>query len=168
MNYYDEEYLLHYGVKGMRWGVRRDLRLLANNRRNNAVRKAKQQYDVGNITKEQKKAAIKKADMYKKNFLEKTKQEFESATSRKKQYEMEQDISRKAIKEVPNRQLKNGARKVNHLFTGYQIGANAAVAALGIASTPALAPIYIGAIAGTAAGALGRQWLIDKGIDKWS
>lgn len=160
--------LCHYGVKGMRWGVRHDLRLLANNRRNNAVRKVKQQYDMGKITKDQKKTAIQKANLDKKKYLEKTKREFESTTSQRKRYEMENKIASQAIKEVPNRQLKNGARRVNQMFTGYQIGANVAAATLVATSMPALAPMLIASVAGTTAGALGRQWLIDKGIDKLS
>lgn len=42
--------LAHYGVPGMRWGVRRNLHVLSNNRRNNAVRDARIKYKNKQIT----------------------------------------------------------------------------------------------------------------------
>lgn len=43
----NEVTIYHYGVKGMKWGVRRDFRVLANNRRNKAIKEAKRDYNLG-------------------------------------------------------------------------------------------------------------------------
>lgn len=168
MEYYYEDYLMHYGVKGMKWGVRRDVRLLANNRRNNTVRKIKNQYETGKITSEQKKAAIKKANNIKKAYIKKTESDYINAKTERDRNIMERDIKKQSISEVPNRRLKNGARIVNHILNGVDIGANVAAAGFMATAVPPLGPMYIGSAAVVSAVAAGRNWLIDKGIDKLS
>ena len=163
---YSNEELMHYGVKGMKWGVRKDIRLLANRRRNEAVRKAKDDYAVGKITSNQKKAAIQKANTQKKAFIDKTTSDYKNATSQKNRNIMERDLKNQTINEVPNHRLKSGARTVNRILSGVQVGATAATAALMTAAIPALGPMYATTVIGTAIGAAGRTWLIDKGIDK--
>ena len=74
--------LHHYGVKGMKWGVRRDYRVLANHRRNQAVRDAKKDYREGKISKSDRKEAIKKAKNYTKDFKKETKAQFKNAKTR--------------------------------------------------------------------------------------
>ena len=160
-----QDELYHYGVKGMKWGVRRDAQLLANHRRNVDVRQARLNYRTGKITKEQKSEAIRRANAKKKKFLTDTKNEYESATSLSKKSQMEQDIVRKTAKEVPRASIKKGASLANRLISAWQIGQGLGTAAA-LASVPGGAVLGAAVLAGTAAGAAGRAWLIDKGIDK--
>ena len=66
---YSDEELLHYGVRGMKWGIRRDVRVLANHRRNQAVKDARNKYHSGKITNEKKRSAIRKANFEKKKYM---------------------------------------------------------------------------------------------------
>lgn len=151
--------LTHYGVKGMKWGVRRDTELLANRRRNVAVRKAKQDYKDGRITEQQKKQKIASANAYKKDFLKKTKTEFESA-SKSKQEKMSMDLKKQAANEVPNRTIHKGVDIVNKAITGYNIGSLAVSAASAAVFTPAAAPILAATFAGYTVGQVGRYLAI--------
>ena len=61
--------LYHYGVPGMKWGVRRDTRIIANHRRNVEVGKLKERYRAGKITKQQYKDLIHKINLQKNPLL---------------------------------------------------------------------------------------------------
>lgn len=164
MENYNELY--HYGIKGMKWGVRRDIRNLANHRRNVAVDRAKRQHALGKITSEQKKASIQKANIEKKAYIKKTETDYKNAKNQRERNSIERDITRQSINEIPNRSIKNGARTANGVLTGIDIGVQATSVALATAAAPPLGPLYITALAGYTAGAMGRKWLIDKGLDK--
>lgn len=176
---------MHYGVLGMKWGVRRDARLLAQNRRNKAVTKAKDDYELGKTTKSEKKAAIKKAKKDAKNYKKNFKREIKKEKTKEGRNKAEFDIRKQSIKEVPNRRLKKGLTTVNKLMTaattgtgaaigGFSIAGLASVASSGTAASAAtiagatLAPYAIPAAAGMAAVGLGRGYVTQKVIDRLS
>ena len=78
---------------------------------------------------------------------------------------MQQDISKQALKEVPNNKILRGARKANDIIAGYQIGNMAATAVASLA-VPGAAPIIIPAAVGASVAVAGRTYLINKGLDK--
>lgn len=159
MDYYTSEELYHYGVKGMKWGVRRDVELLANRRRNTAVRQARKDYRSGNITATEKKMAIKSAKADRKNFLKDTKKEYESLKTKSEKENASKNISKQAMKEVPNRTLKKGMRLANDILTGVRLGSLGYGTAKSLAILPAIT-------AGTAisAGGLGALILADAAV----
>ena len=55
----------------MKWGIRRNSRVLANHRRNDAVRSIKNDYDLGKITKDKKRSLIKAENKKKRAFIKK-------------------------------------------------------------------------------------------------
>lgn len=158
--YYDnKDELIHYGVKGMKWGVRRDVELLANHRRNVTVKRAKEDYKTGKITSSKKKEIIQKANADKKNYLQKTKRDYESLTSKSAREKASANIAKQAYKEVPNRTLKKGLRVVNNILTGVNIGAQGVSSAAAIAMLPAAAPLILASTAGYTAGQVGARYV---------
>jgi hypothetical protein len=151
--------LTHYGIKGMKWGVRKDVELLANRRRNVAVRKAKQDYKDGRISESKKKQTIARANAEKKAYLERTKAEFEKS-SKSKQERMSMDIKKQAAKEVPYRTVNKGIDIVNKAITAYNVGSLAVSVASAVAFTPAAAPVLAATFAGYTVGQVGRYYAI--------
>ena len=157
MNHEDE--LRHYGVPGQKWGVRRNLRVLANHRNNVAINKATHDYRNKTITKDQRKSAIKQAKLDKKALLKsanqkRTKEEFKA---------YKKDIKNQTLSEVPHARIKKGATTVNHLVTASQIaGAGIAFAGGAFMGLP-LAAVG-GAAVGSAVVALGKDHCIQTGI----
>lgn len=148
--------LYHYGVLGMKWGVRRNTRLLANKRRNSQVQKIKKQYDLGNIDSSQKKAAIKKANTTKKSTIDNTKQKLKNMNTKEEISEYHKSIKRQTIQEVSNYRLKNGAAVVNQVLYGTRTASRLGSALFVSTTAPPLAPMVL-----TAAGI---DQLADKGI----
>lgn len=167
VNSENSDELQHYGVKGMKWGVRRDVELLANSRRNKAVRKAKNDYERGKITKDQLKSAKKQAKSDKKDYMNKVKKEFESK-SKAEQYKMSTNIKDQAISKVPNRRLKKGVKAVNAVFTAANIAQATVTSASLLVMAPAAAPIIGASLAGAAIGEVGRKYVVDKIVDRAS
>lgn len=159
MNYYTTDELYHYGVKGMKWGVRRDVELLANHRRNVAVKNAKTKYKEGSITSDQKKAAIKKAKTDRKDYLKKTKESYEGLKTKEQREKASQNIRKQASKEVSSRTLKKGMRAVNDIVTTAQITSTAVSVGIGVMASPALAPMLGASLAGYTVGAMGGREL---------
>lgn len=159
--------LQHYGVKGMKWGVRRDVELVANRKRNAAVRKAKNSYETGEITKAQYKSAKKQAKSDKKDYMKNVKKDFEGKT-KAEQYKMSQNITKQAINNVPNRRLKKGIKAVNTALTVANIGEGVLTAAAFVTAGPAVAAAAgIGLVAGSI-GELGRQYVVNRVVDRLS
>lgn len=160
--------LYHHGVKGMKWGVRRDVRLLANSRRNKRVRAARDAYKAGKISKDARKQEIKSAQLDKKKMLDKTKEQFANAKSDKERNALRADITNKTLKEVPNAGKKRGAAVVNALF-GATNSAAIGLATYGlVAINPAFAAATIGAGAVGIAAEAGYRYAIQLGLDKLS
>lgn len=160
MSDYNELY--HYGVKGMKWGVRRDVQLLAARRANQKIRDAKNKYV---LDKDKRKKLIKQAKQEKKEFLNKTKKEYESITTDKKRLEYERKLVNQSIREVPNRTLQKGLRAFNDAMAVYNIGTIGLGAAAGIMMAPAMAPGYIGAAAAGTAISLGQRYVSERMAD---
>lgn len=160
--------LYHYGVKGMKWGVRRDARLLANSRRNKRVRAARDAYKSGKMSKEARDKEITSAQREKKKMLANTKDRFAKAKTDSERVRLEQDIYDKTTKEVSNASLKRGAHTVNALFGA----ANAASVGLGAASILAINPAFAGAAVASAAVGIaaeaGYRYVVQLGLDKLS
>lgn len=164
----NEQELIHYGVPGMKWGVRRDVRILANHRRNVEVSLQKNKYKSGKITKEQYAAAKKKANAGKKKYMTDIENKFRKAKSQQEWDKLGDDISKTAVKEVPNIKLKRGMAVVNQLVGTYNVGSTA-YAAVGMAAiNPAFAAAYIGAGVVGAAAEVGARYVGRVILDKHS
>lgn len=158
--------LYHYGVPGMKWGVRRDAQMLASSRRDKQVREAKNAYKAGKITKDARNEAIRSANLGKKKMLEKTKAQFANAKTDAERRRIENDIRNKATKEVSNVGLKRGAHVVNSIFGAANIASVGVSTAALAAVNPAFAGAAIASAAVGIAAEAGYRYLISKGIDR--
>lgn len=160
------EELYHYGVKGMKWGVRRDYRVLANHRQNEARRKVKNDYEAGKITKDEKKQRMREAKQTKKNLHAEMKTRFRNAKTKEERTALNNKIKEQAINEVPIRRVKKGINTVNKLITVGNISGALVTAGMAAAATPAIAPLALTSAGVVAASQLGRQavvqWLNDR------
>lgn len=153
----NEQELYHYGVPGMKWGVRRDARILANHRRNVEVSYQKKRYKAGIITKEQYVAAKRKANVGKKKYLSDVENQFRNAKDRDEREKLGERISNTAVKEVPNINVKRGLAVANQILGTYSVGTTAYTSIGMAAINPAFAAAYLGAgIVATAAEAGAR------------
>lgn len=160
--------LYHYGVAGMKWGVRRDARLLANSRRNKRVQAAKKAYKAGKITKEARDTEIASAQAAKKTMLAETKDKFRKAGTKAEREQLRREIKNKTTDEVPNVTVKRGATVVNALF-GTANAASVGLAATSVAIVnPAFAAAAVGAAAVGVAAEVGLRYTVQLGLDKLS
>lgn len=170
--YYTQQYypdsLEHYGVPGMKWGVRRNIRVLANRRRNVAVKDIKNDYETGRITKGQKQDRIKAANAKKKTEIQRMRKRVDRAAVNGNLDKVKQDIAKQTIKEVPAHTLKKGLTTVNKLIGGYNTAGIVGTGLIGAAVAPPLAGAFITSAAVGAAAEIGaqhvRQMLIDRVI----
>lgn len=161
-----ENEIYHYGVPGMKWGVRRDTRILANHRRNVEVRQLKDKYRSGKMTKEQYSSAVKGADAKKKKYMTDVENQFRNAKNDAERNKLGENISKKTVKEVPNATVKRGVAVANQLFGTYNIGSTAVTTAGLAIANPAFAAAYLGAGAVTVAAEAGYRYVTRKLLDK--
>lgn len=160
--------LYHYGVPGMKWGVRRDTRILANHRRNVEAGKLKEQYRSGNITKQQYKDSIHNVNLRKKNYISDVENKFKNAKSADERTKLGKNIADTAVKEVPNITVKRGLAVANQLFGTASIGSTA-YTAIGLAAfNPAFATAYIGAGVVSTLAESGFRYMTRSVLDKSS
>ena len=160
--------IYHYGVPGMKWGVRRDTRILANHRRNVAVDQLKEYYRSGKITKRQYKDSIRNVNLRKKKYLSDIENKFKNAKSDSERTKLGNDISNTAVKEVPNITVKRGLAVTNQLFGTASI-VGTAYTTLGLVTlNPAFATAYIGAGVVSAAAETGLRYVTRSLLDKSS
>ena len=160
--------LYHYGVPGMKWGVRRDTRILANHRRNTEAAAVKEKYRSGDLTKEEYRTMIRQVNLRKKKYMSDVENQFRNAKSNSERERLGNDISNKAVSEVPNIHIKRGLATVNQLLGGVSIGNTAVTTATLALANPAFAAAYLGAGAVTAAAEVGFRYVTRSIIDKTS
>lgn len=162
------EELYHYGVPGMKWGVRRDVRILANHRRNIEVSTQKNKYKAGKITRNQYINAKRNADATKKQYLKDIETRFRNATSKQELKKLGENISNTAVKEVPGITVKRGFAVVNQLIGSYSIGTTAYTSVGMAVINPAFAAAYLGAGAVATAAEVGFRYMTRSALDKTS
>ena len=154
--------LYHHGVKGMKWGVRRernsfirrtkrDMHMLNDYQRAKGLRNLKDKYDTGKIDKEHYKASKKqlKIDYKQKAKDIKHLKTDKSLSEVKKKFT---ETRSRAMSEIPNYRLKRGVRTVNTLLNA--IAAGSLIASSGMLGVgAAMMGASYGAAAGVAYGA---------------
>ena len=142
---YTQDELMHYGVKGMKWGVRRDVQLLANRRFNVKRKQLNTDYKLSKYTKEERNREIKALKNERKKFLSDVKRDYEKLTTEKERYRFNKNIVNMTTKEVPNVKVKRGLSVANRILTGalggaaVVSGAATAAATVGLVGTGGLA-----------------------------
>lgn len=114
--------LKHYGVPGMKWGVIRDSRAIANHRQNVAVRKIKNQYYLGKISSDERRAAIRKENQNKKAYIQKVKSDLKNIQNKESLKSYRNNIARQAFKEIPSRKINKGLSTVNKMLGDPALG----------------------------------------------
>ena len=164
----ENNYLAHYGVKGMKWGVRKDIRLIANSQRNRKVTRIKNDYERGRISREKRNISIQKANDEKKRYMSTMEDRYRNAKSSRERDKLEREVRNTAIKEVNNRGFKKGLSLTSEILMGYGIGSVTAGAVAVSTVMPAVAPMMLGAAAIDSAVYMGLNALAQMGLDKLS
>lgn len=160
--------LYHYGVPGMKWGVRRDARILTNYHRNAAIRKAKDQYKSGKIDKDTYKKRKQQANLNKKKELSDIENSFRKAKSQREIDSLSKNISKRTLSEVPQASIKRGLHTTNLMLGTYNSTYIGMVAGAAAIANPAFAVTAIGAGAVGIAAEVGAHALARMGIDRLS
>ena len=164
----DDDELMHYGVLGMKWGVRRNVNVLANHRRNQSVKRIKNSYEIGKISKDEKRSQIKNENAKKKDYINKSKTKLKNMKTKQEVQQYKNNIAKQTISEVPNSRIKKGATTVNKIFAGMHVGSNVAGGIATAAMIPAAAPLALGTYATAALAEIGAHALVQMGINKLS
>jgi hypothetical protein len=186
--------LMHYGVLGMKWGVRKDTQsstsstpiidegttkidqsvrynsyLLSGHKRNTNVKSAKQAYKQGKINKAQYKNRVNKENTKRNKSMQKT-EKYIANTDRYIKRQTGWKLEKEAKSTIPNYKLKLGAAKASNIVktSGKTLLYGGTVLA-GIQQAkinPALVPLSVGITAGAGAVITGAGKLAEMGIDK--
>lgn len=166
---YENEYVLyHYGVKGMKWGVRRDARILANHRYNAESKRLKTAYDWGMIDSEKYSDGIRKANARRKQSLADMENSFRNAKSDAERERLGKNITKMAVNEVPDIKIQRGAAVANQLIGGAGIAKTAYTTAALSVLNPTFAAAYLGAGVVTTAAQTGLSWVGRRYLDTLS
>lgn len=139
--------------------------MLANHRRNAAVKDAKEKYKSGKISKETRDARTRQANAQKKRDMESMTNKYNKADTFEKKLKMENDIANKTMKEVPNYAVKRGASTVHNILSGSRIRGLGVVAGAGLVTGNL--PLAAAGAAGMAA-EIGARYIANIGLDKFS
>lgn len=160
--------LYHYGVKGMKWGVRRDARILANHRYNKAVKRLQTERAYGVISEKQYIDGLNTADKRKKKDLADFENQFRTAKTDVDRKRLGDNISKMAVDEVSDIKIQRGLAVANQLIGTANIASIGYTTAAMTAINPAFATAYIGAGAVTAAAEAGYRWVGRIMLDNWA
>lgn len=157
--------LYHYGVPGMKWGVRRDARILANHRHNTEAARLKTLYDRGLIDSRTYVKETHKNDLRKKKTMADVEAKIRNAKSDAERKKIGDDISKMAVSEVPHIKVKRGLAVTNQLLGIASIGTTAYTSAALAAINPAFAAAYLGAGAVATAAEAGLRYVGRRILD---
>lgn len=123
--------IMHYGVKGMKWGVRKDAQLLAERQYNVEKKDLKQQLKLNKIDRSTYRMKKKRAkygmlsEKYRTNkFIKENKKDQQAL------YDKYMELHSKAVKDIPHYKIKSGAKTAGRILG--KIGTIAAVSAVPI------------------------------------
>lgn len=152
----------------MKWGIRRNSRVLANHRRNDAVRSIKNDYDLGKITRDKKRSLIKVENKKKRDFIKKDYKYSKTTKGESDLRKRYNTLAKETQSEVKGARLKKNLRAINISAMGLgvtKIGAATVSLALGN-------PIFAGAVltsgAINTAATVGLSKLAQYGLNKVS
>lgn len=160
--------MYHYGVKGMKWGVRRNARVLANHRRNAAVKKINDAYRYGKISKGKRNELVDAENAKKNKSIEKMEKDYFKSKTVEEMNRYKNNLNEITAKEVPHATIKRGASVVADILAGREIAGTALLTTAAVATAPAMAPMLITAGAVGVAATVGMNYVAQMGLDKLS
>lgn len=168
-----EQELYHYGVKGMKWGIRRDIRILANHRANDAKKRIRRDYDLGKIDSDTKKKHIQEIKKTKKQFMSDAERRYEKTKTDAGRDKLDKEYRKMAVTEVPHVNIKRGMATVNQIISAAGVavaaGTGGVYAGLTAASYGAVSgAIVLAAGAVDTAATAGLAWVRRKILDTTS
>ena len=168
---YQNNDIMHYGVLGMKWGIRRDRQLMAERRYNKTKDDLKNKYETGKISKEDYKSNRKSAKKQMKSEIKNAKNEVRNI-ERKELEKRFNKVRNQAINEIPKYRLQAGLHTASSVLRGLGTGVrivngsiNGALTASMIMGIP-VASAAIGATFGAAAAGYGLSRLGKRVDDK--
>lgn len=171
--YRSNDELIHYGVKGMKWGVRRDTRILANHRANVLTRRIKDDYNDGKIGSSVKKERIREVKSLKKKFMSDVEQKYKNAKNDAERDKLDREFTKMTVKEVPQLKLKRGMAVVNQIVSTAAVataaGTGAVYTGMTAVSYGALSgAVMLGATVVDTAATAGLAWTRRHTLDRIS